>query len=56
MAKTSTYLNFQRNTEEAFNFYKSVFGVDFVDGKINRFGEIPAQEGMQYPLDGKLFG
>jgi uncharacterized glyoxalase superfamily protein PhnB len=56
MAKTSTYLNFQRNTEEAFNFYKSVFGGDFVDGKINRFGEIPAQEGMQYPLDGKLFG
>jgi PhnB protein len=46
MAKTGTYLNFQRNTEEVFNFYKSVFGGDFVDGKINRFGEIPAQEGM----------
>lgn len=46
MSKTSTYLNFQRNTEEVFNFYKSVFGGDFVDGKINRFGEIPAQEGM----------
>ena len=46
MAKTSTYLNFERNTEEAFNFYKSVFGGDFLDGKINRFGEIPAQEGM----------
>jgi PhnB protein len=46
MAKTSTYLNFQRNTEEAFNFYKSVFGGDFVDGKINRFGDMPAQEGM----------
>ena len=46
MAQTSTYLNFSRNTEEAFNFYKSVFGSDFVDGKINRFNDIPAQEGM----------
>jgi PhnB protein len=46
MSKTSTYLNFPRNTEEAFNFYKSVFGGDFVDGKINRFGDMPAQEGM----------
>jgi PhnB protein len=46
MARTSTYLNFTRNTEEAFNFYKSVFGGDFVDGKINRFGEIPEMEGM----------
>ncbi len=46
MARTSTYLNFSRNTEEVFNFYKSVFGGEFVDGKINRFGEIPAQEGM----------
>jgi uncharacterized glyoxalase superfamily protein PhnB len=25
MARTSTYLNFMGNTEEAFNFYKSVF-------------------------------
>jgi PhnB protein len=46
MAKTGTYLNFSRNTEEVFNFYKSVFGGDFVDGKINRFGEIPPMDGM----------
>jgi PhnB protein len=46
MSKTSTYLNFTRNTEEAFNFYKSVFGGEFLDGKINRFGEIPPMEGM----------
>lgn len=46
MARTSTYLNFSRNAEEVFNFYKTVFGGDFVDGKINRFGEIPATEGM----------
>jgi len=26
MARVSTYLNFPRSTEEAFLFYKSVFG------------------------------
>ena len=46
MATTNTYLNFPRNTEEAFNFYKSIFGGDFVDGKINRFSEVPPQTGM----------
>lgn len=40
MATVGTYLNFTRNTEEAFNFYKSVFGGDFF-GKIERFGDIP---------------
>ena len=44
MAKVSTYLNFSRNTEEAFNFYKSVFGGDFI-GEIHRFSEVPPQEG-----------
>ncbi len=45
MASVSTYLNFPRNTEEAFNFYKSVFGGEF-DGKISRIGEVPPQEGQ----------
>jgi PhnB protein len=45
MARTSTYLNFANSTEEAFNFYKSVFGTEFVGG-IARFGDIPAQEGQ----------
>ena len=45
MARTSTYLNFPRTTEEAFNFYKSVFGGNFIDEKINRFGEIPPMDG-----------
>lgn len=45
MAKTSTYLNFSRNTEEAFVFYKSVFGGDFIGG-IHRMGEVPMQEGQ----------
>ena len=43
MAAVSTYLNFPRNTEEAFNFYKSVFGGEFVGG-ISRFREIPPSE------------
>ena len=45
MARVSTYLNFPRNTEEAFNFYKSVFGGEFL-GKINRMGDVPPQEGV----------
>jgi PhnB protein len=46
MARTSTYLNFARNTEEVFNFYKSIFGGEFSRGGIARFSDIPAQEGM----------
>lgn len=46
MARVNTYLNFPRNTEEAFNFYKTVFGGDFGGMGISRFGDIPAQEGM----------
>ena len=46
MARTNTYLNFPRNTEEAFNFYKSVFGGEFVGGRIARFSDIPAADGM----------
>ena len=45
MARVSTYLNFARNTEEAFNFYQSVFGGEF-EGGISRFGDIPPQEGQ----------
>lgn len=45
MARTSTYLNFPRSTEEAFNFYKSIFGGEFTRGGIARFGDIPAMDG-----------
>lgn len=45
MASVSTYLNFDGKTEEAFNFYKKVFGTDF-EGEISRMGEVPPQEGM----------
>lgn len=44
MASVSTYLNFPRNTEEAFNFYKSVFGGEFYGGRIMRFGDIPPSD------------
>ena len=46
MARVNTYLNFPRNTEEAFNFYKSVFGGEFSGGGVARFSDIPASEGM----------
>lgn len=46
MARVNTYLNFSRNTEEAFNFYKSVFGGEFGGMGIARFSDIPPQEGM----------
>jgi PhnB protein len=45
MARTSTYLNFPRETEEAFNFYKSVFKTEFT-GDIQRMGDVPPQPGM----------
>ncbi len=40
MAKLNPYLNFNGNTEEAFNFYKSVFGGEFMGG-IMRFKDNP---------------
>ena len=50
MASTSTYLNFARSTEEAFTFYKSVFGTEFVNG-IMRHGDVPLPEGAPGPSD-----
>ncbi len=43
MATVGTYLNFARNTEEVFNFYKSVFGGEFTGG-ISRFSDIPPSD------------
>jgi len=45
MARVSTYLNFPRSTEQAFNFYRSVFGGDF-SGQIRRFSELPSTPGQ----------
>src|SRR6188474_61096 len=41
MASVSTYLNFPGNTEEAFNYYKSIFGGEFFGDGIMRFGSVP---------------
>jgi PhnB protein len=41
VARVSTYLNFNGNAEEAFEFYRTVFGTDYL-GPIQRMGEIPA--------------
>jgi PhnB protein len=44
MPRVSTYLNFMGNAEEAFNFYKSVFGTEFL-GPIMRMGDMPGAPG-----------
>lgn len=46
MARVSTYLNFSRNTEEAFEFYKSVFGTEY-NGEISRMKDVPPDENQQ---------
>lgn len=45
MPTVSTYLNFARSTEEAFNFYRSVFGTEF-EGQVMRFADIPPNPGQ----------
>ena len=44
MTRVNVYLNFNGNCEEAFNFYKSVFGGEFTH--IGRFKDMPPHEGM----------
>ncbi len=44
MTTVNVYLNFNGNCEEAFNFYKSVFGKEFL--YLGRFNDMPRQEGM----------
>jgi PhnB protein len=41
MAVINPYLNFDGNCEEAFNFYKSVFGGEFTS--IQRFKDVPSE-------------
>jgi len=52
MATINPYLNFNGNTEEAFNFYKSVFGGEFAT--VLRFGEAPGCEAMPEVEKGKI--
>jgi PhnB protein len=46
MPRINTYLNFAGNAEEAFNFYKSVFGGEFTS--LVRFKDMP-MEGINIP-------
>lgn len=45
MAKLNSYLNFDGTAEEAFNFYKSVFGGEFL-GEIYKMGNAPGTENL----------
>lgn len=47
MAVTNPYLNFPGNCEEAFNFYKSIFGGEFT--YVGRFGEMPPDPNYTMP-------
>jgi PhnB protein len=47
MATINTYLNFNGNTEEAFNFYKSIFGGEF--RALQRLKDTP--EGYKIPAN-----
>jgi PhnB protein len=46
MTKLNIYLNFSGNAEDAFKFYKSVFGGEF--GNVTRFKDMPMQ-GVSIP-------
>ena len=43
MSRVNTYLNFPGNTEVAFNFYKKVFGTEFIS--ITRMKDMPRPPG-----------
>ncbi len=52
MATFNPYLNFPGNTEEAFQFYKSVFGGEFI--AIQRFGETPMADEIPAEVKNKI--
>jgi PhnB protein len=49
MTTVNVYLTFNGNCEEAFNFYRSVFGGEF--SYIGRFKEMPADGGKPLPAE-----
>lgn len=52
MAQVNAYLNFKGNCEEAFNFYKSVFGGEFPF--VGRYKDMPqADGGYSEAMDGE---
>lgn len=52
MPKLNTYLNFDGKAEEAFNFYKSVFGGEFLG--LNRMADMPGSEQLADDEKGRL--
>lgn len=54
MATVNPYLNFSGNCEEAFNFYKDIFGGDF--WTFQRFSDVPAETATstEAPVDGDM--
>jgi len=51
MATINAYLNFLGNTEEVFNFYRSVFGGEF--SIVQRYKDNPEAAGKLSPEDGE---
>ena len=49
MKALNPYLNFPGTAEEAFTFYRSVFGGEFA--VLMRYGDAPAQAGAQTPAE-----
>ena len=45
MADVATYLNFDGCTEEAFEFYRTVFGTDYSGDGPARYGDMPSDPG-----------
>ena len=43
MSRVNTYLNFQGDTEKAFNFYKEIFGTEFIS--VTRMKDMPRPDG-----------
>ncbi len=52
MKSFNPYLNFNGNAEEAFNFYKSIFGGEFA--MVMRFSDIPEKDNIPEELLDKI--
>lgn len=52
MIRLDTYLHFNGNTEEVFNFYKRVFKSEFTN--IMRYGQLPGGDKMMKEEQGKI--
>jgi PhnB protein len=51
MAKVNAYLTFNGNCEQAFSFYKTVFGGEFLT--FSTFRDMPPMKGIEFPETAK---